>query len=164
MLAKSKIEIVTAASAELFERAHLLFREYADSLGVDLYFQSFDEELANLETIYSPPAGALLLAFCDEQIAGCVGVRQFEAAICEMKRLYVKPEFQNRKIGRLLAVTVIERAREIGYEKMRLDTLPLMTQAQNLYRSLGFREITRYRYNPDSNAIFMELDLRFGNG
>ncbi len=161
---ESKTKIVTAASDEDFRQAGALFKEYADRLGVDLCFQSFAEELKNIETIYSPPAGVLLLASFGGQTAGCVGVRRWEKGICEMKRLFVRPEFQNRKIGKLLAIAIIERAREIGYEKMRLDTLPLMTQAQNLYRSLGFREITRYRYNPDSNAIFMELDLRFGNG
>lgn len=156
----SDIEIVTATSGEEFRGAKLLFREYAEGLGVDLCFQNFADELKNLETIYAAPTGALLLASCDGQSAGCVAVRRLKAGVCEMKRLYVKPQFQNLKIGRMLAVAVVERARELGYERMRLDTLPLMARAQSLYRSLGFREIAAYRYNPEEGTIFMELDLR----
>lgn len=159
MRAEPKIEIQTAKSRRQFEQARLLFKEYAASLGVDLGFQNFDDELESLETIYSPPTGALLLALRERQTAGCVGVRGLNAKACEMKRLYVKPEFQNLQIGRRLTIAVIEKARRLGYEKMRLDTLPSMTSAQNLYRSLGFKEIGAYRYNPDPNTLFMELDL-----
>lgn len=155
---KAKIAIVTATSGDDFKAARSLFQEYADGLGVDLCFQNFADELANNEKIYSSPTGALLLAICDQQIAGCVAVRRLKTNICEMKRLYVKPGFQNLKIGRMLAIKIIEKSRELGYERMRLDTLPQMARAQNLYRSLGFREISAYRYNPDEDTVFMELD------
>ena len=143
----------------MFEQARLLFREYAEWLGVDLCFQNFEEELTNLETIYSPPEGSILLAFCNKQIAGCVAVRKLESDVCEMKRLFVKPDFQNLKIGRNLVAAIIERARELGYGQMRLDSLPVMEKAQKLYLSFGFKEISAYRYNPDPKTTFMELDL-----
>lgn len=159
MQVESKIEIVPATNAEQFEQGRRLFREYADGLDVDLCFQSFDEELANVETIYSQPGGALLLAFCDKRIAGCVGVRKLETNVCEMKRLYVKPEYQGCGIGKNLIATIIERARKLEYERMRLDTLPMMERAQKLYAAFGFKKIPAYRYNPDPNTVFMELDL-----
>lgn len=159
MLVESKTEIVTATNAERFEKARLLFREYAEWLGVDLCFQGFDEELANLETIYSSPDGSLLLAFYDKQIAGCVAVRKLEADVCEMKRLFVKSEFQNLKIGKNLVAAVTEKARELGYARMRLDSLPVMGRAQKLYLFFGFEKIAAYRYNPDPQTTFMELNL-----
>lgn len=159
MQIESKTEVVTATNAEQFEQGRRLFREYAEWLDVDLCFQSFDEELANVETIYSQPDGALLLAYYDKQIAGCVGVRKLETDVCEMKRLYVKPEFQGFGIGKNLIVAITERARKLEYERMRLDTLPMMERAQKLYAAFGFKKIPAYRYNPDPNTVFMELDL-----
>lgn len=159
MRVESKMEIVTATSAEQFEQARRLVKEYADSLNVDLCFQNFDEELINLETIYSPPGGSLLLAFYDKQIAGCVAVRKLEADACEMKRLFVKSVFQGFGIGKNLVIAVIEKARQLGYERMRLDTLPSMAKAQKLYSSFGFKKIPAYRYNPDPQTVFMELNL-----
>lgn len=159
MHAESKTEIVAAMSAEQFEQARRLFGEYAEWLGVDLSFQSFDEELANLETIYSLPDGSLILAFYDKQIAGCVAVRKLETDVCEMKRLFVKPEFQGLGLGKNLIAAIVETARQLGYERMRLDTLPVMTKAQKLYTSFGFEKIPAYRYNPDPHAVFMELNL-----
>lgn len=159
MDAESKIEIVTAANAEQFEQARNLFQEYADGLGVDLCFQNFGEELANIETIYAPPGGSLLLAFCDKQIAGCVAVRRLETGVCEMKRLFVKQRYRGLQVGKILIAEIVERARELGYERMRLDTLPSMTKAQKLYSSFGFVKIPAYRYNPDPNTAFMQLDL-----
>lgn len=159
MQVEPKTEIVTATNAEQFEQARQLFREYADSLDVDLCFQSFDEELANLETIYFPPGGSLLLAFYDKQIAGCIGVRKLEAEVCEMKRLYVKQQFQGFGIGKNLIAAIVEKARKLGYERMRLDTLPAMRKAQKLYSSFGFEKISAYCYNPDPQTVFMELNL-----
>ncbi len=115
--------------------------------------------LTNLETIYSAPDGSLLLALYDKQIAGCVGVRKLETDVCEMKRLYVKPQFQGCGIGKDLIAAIIERARKLEYKRMRLDTLPVMRRAQKLYRSFGFEKISAYRYNPDPNTVFMELNL-----
>ena len=132
--------------------------EYAQSLGFSLCFQDFDKELANLPGDYSPPEGRLLLAEYQGELAGCVALHKLEADICEMKRLYVRPEFRKLKLGRTLAESLIAEARVIGYQRMRLDTVaPVMPTAVSLYRQLGFREIAAYRANPIEGALYMEL-------
>ena len=153
------IKIMFAESLRDFSDARLLFEEYASSLEVDLSFQDFAREMAELPGEYAPPGGALLLAFCDSRLAGCAALRPFEKGTCEMKRLYVRHQFRGKGLGRRLAVAVIERARECGYRSMRLDTLPWMDQAIALYRSLGFRPIEAYRPNPVEGAVFLELTL-----
>ena len=120
----------------------------------------FNEELEYLPGDYAPPDGCLLLALDGEKAAGCVALRKLADNICEMKRLYVLPEFQGLSIGRKLVETLIVEAKRLGYAKMRLDTLPKMTTAQKLYRLLGFKEIAPYRFNPEPGAVFMELELR----
>ena len=150
------LEIIT--KGDLFEVRNL-FEEYADSLGIDLDFQGFDEELAELPGEYGSPDGCLLLALWKGQVAGCVALRKFSPGICEMKRLYTKPQFRGLGIGRALCEEVIGWARRLGYERMRLDTLPSMEEAKGLYSSLGFREIEPYRFNPVEGASFMELTL-----
>jgi ribosomal protein S18 acetylase RimI-like enzyme len=156
------LEISQAETPERLAEARQLFGEYADSLGFDLGFQGFDEELAGLPGDYAPPRGRLLLAIHDGRTAGCVALRDLGEGICEMKRLFVRPGFRGLRIGHALATAVIAEAREIGYERMRLDTVPAMAQARALYVSLGFREIPPYRFNPIPGTAFLELDLRRG--
>jgi putative acetyltransferase len=154
-----RVRIVNAASADDTERARELFREYADATGVDLCFQGFAQELSGLPGGYAPPRGRLLLALVDGRAAGCVALREFEEGVCEMKRLYVRPEFRGLRLGRSLAERVVAEAKSIGYQSMRLDTLPTMTEAIALYRSLGFRETEAYRHNPVEGTLFMVLEL-----
>ena len=154
------LNIVRAETDAHFGKAKLLFTEYAASLGVDLGFQRFEEELSNLPGQYLPPNGCLLLAFDENRTAGCVALRRLEDGVCEMKRLYVKPQFRGLRLGRVLAERITEEARRLGYSRIRLDTLSSMRQAQGLYESLGFRVIAPYRFNPIEGAVYMELRLR----
>jgi ribosomal protein S18 acetylase RimI-like enzyme len=137
-----------------------LFREYAEGIGFDLCFQNFDQELAELPGKYAPPEGRLLLALEGREVAGCVASRKIGDGTCEMKRLYVRPAFRGRGIGRMLAKAVIDAAGDCGYERMRLDTLSSMNQAIVLYESLGFRRTEPYYHNPSACAVFMEIKLR----
>lgn len=136
-----------------------LFREYADSLGVDLSFQDFDRELAALPGDYVPPRGAMLIAEHEGAVAGCVAVRPLDASTCEMKRLYVRPAFRGWHLGRALAEAILAEARRIGYVRMRLDTLPSMGEAIGLYERLGFTDIPPYRHNPIPGTRFLERSL-----
>jgi GNAT superfamily N-acetyltransferase len=154
------LKIVPAKTEADIAQARELFAEYAAALGVDLCFQNFEQELAGLPGDYAPPAGRLLLAFDGAQAAGCGALRKIAAEVCEMKRLYIRPVFRGKGVGRALADALIAAAREIGYARMRLDTLPSMKEAAALYRSLGFREIPPYRYNPIPGSLFLELFLR----
>jgi ribosomal protein S18 acetylase RimI-like enzyme len=141
------------------EVVRCLFVEYAASLGFDLGFQDFERELISLPGDYAPPEGCLFLALCGQEAAGCVALHRFSAGICEMKRLYVRPAYRGLRIGRILSEAVVDEARQIGYTRMRLDTVPGMHRAQELYRSLGFQEIEAYRYNPIPGTRYMELVL-----
>lgn len=141
-------------------QARELFLEYAKSLGFSLCFQNFDKELANLPGDYSPPDGRLLLAEYNGQFAGCVALHKLEDRICEMKRLYLRPAFRGKGLGRVLADRIIAEARQIGYQRMRLDTVePVMKDAVAMYRRIGFREIAPYCTNPIAGALYMELGL-----
>jgi putative acetyltransferase len=153
------IQIAEVHAGKNLLEVRKLFEEYAGSLGISLDFQDFDEELDNLPGRYAPPEGCLLIALWQGQVAGCIALRRLRDGICEMKRLYTRPPFRGLKIGRALAGAVISKAREIGYARMRLDTLPSMERARTLYAALGFREIEPYRYNPIDGTSFMELIL-----
>jgi ribosomal protein S18 acetylase RimI-like enzyme len=153
------IKIQIAHSEEHVEQARKLFRRYADTLDFDLEFQGFSWELSTLPGDYAGPGGCLLLAEEDGCPVGCVALRLLEDGICEMKRLFVLPEFRGRGAGRMLACEVIDRARDMGYHKMRLDTVASMKSARALYYSLQFRDIEAYRYNPVEGSSYMELDL-----
>lgn len=143
-------DAIRRASTDEVEAVRALFREYEASLDFDLCFQGFDEELDDPFSCYV----AILLSN-----DGCVALRRIDEHTCEMKRLYVRPDARGRHLGRALAESVVRLAKDAGYEKMRLDTVPSMTRAIDLYRSLGFKETDRYRYNPIEGALYFELDL-----
>jgi ribosomal protein S18 acetylase RimI-like enzyme len=160
MASGAKLKITQVQSPAEIIAARELFLEYAKSLNFSLCFQSFDQELASLPGDYAPPTGRLLLAEFFGRRAGCVALHRLEEGICEMKRLYVRPEFRGQKIGRRLAEAVIAEARTMGYQRMRLDTVaPVMREAVQLYRELGFYEIPAYRANPMAGTLYMELTL-----
>jgi GNAT superfamily N-acetyltransferase len=151
---------VQAESAAQVAHARELFAEYAQSLGMNLCFQNFEQELADLPGDYAPPDGRLLLADYAGQWAGCVALHKWGDGICEMKRLYLRPAFRGKGLGRVLAESIIAEARAVGYQRMRLDTIePIMKDAVEMYRKLGFREIAPYRPNPIAGAMYMELQL-----
>lgn len=156
------LEILEATGKDFYlDMVRQLFTEYADSLNFDLSFQDFQTELDSLPGKYAPPGGAILLAFSDGKPAGCVAMRPLSKDRSEMKRLFVRPQYRGCHIGRELALAIIGQARSAGYSAMRLDTIDtIMESAIFLYRSLGFREIPDYCYNPLPGALFFELKLQ----
>ncbi|MGF6288982.1 ribosomal protein S18 acetylase RimI-like enzyme [Paraburkholderia youngii] len=158
------IHLHTARFPEQIEAVRTVFREYAESLGFDLCFQQFDDELASLPGKFAVPRGRVLLASNGTgddpgDIVGCVAMRPIDDTICEMKRLYVRPAGRGLHVGRQLATRILAAAKEAGYSRMRLDTLPTMQAALGLYASLGFEPIDAYVFNPIPGAIFLECDL-----
>jgi ribosomal protein S18 acetylase RimI-like enzyme len=153
-------ELTQAKTPDDVAAARRLIRAYADWLAVDLSYQNFEHELATLPGAYAPPRGRLLLARVAGEAAGCVALRPLEPDICEMKRLWVEPGWGGHGLGRVLAEAIVAAAREAGYARMRLDTMPaLMPAAQHLYRSLGFQEIPAYYDNPLDGVVMLELTL-----
>ncbi len=160
MLARMReVSIQPAEHPGDYALARELFREYAAQLDIDLCFQDFGSELAQLEQMYAAPRGCLLLARRGAEALGCVGVRALDPTRCEMKRLYVRQAARGSGLGRRLACAAIEAARGLGYRVMLLDTLASMTAARTLYRALGFRETGKYYDNPLADVLYMELDL-----
>lgn len=153
------IEIKPAELPRDLDTVRVLFREYAESLGIDLEFQGFEAEVAALPGKYEPPAGRILLAWRGTDALGCIALRPIGADTCEMKRLYVRPQARGEQLGRRLAQRVCQEAREAGYARICLDTLPTMGAAQGLYQSLGFRTIEPYVFNPIPGTKFLALDL-----
>ena len=157
----ARVTLWQAESEADIEDVTEIFREYESSLGLDLCFQGFEDELKNLPGKYAAPKGRLYLAQVSNMVAGCIALRPLEPDVCEMKRLFVREEFRGLQIGRILIERLIDDAREIGYTAMRLDTFPpKMGKAVQLYESYGFREIPPYYDNPNEGVLFMELRLR----
>jgi ribosomal protein S18 acetylase RimI-like enzyme len=157
---RKDVALRQAASPADIAQIRELFLEYAQSLGFSLCFQNFDKELASLPGDYAAPDGRLLLAEYSGVPAGCVALHKIGPEICEMKRLYLRPQFRGHGIGRALVENLIAEASRIGYRKMRLDTVePKMQDAVALYRRFGFQEIEPYRVNPIEGALYMELAL-----
>lgn len=154
------LSLTQAETASQIAQVRELFLEYAQSLGFSLCFQSFDAELAGLPGDYAPPDGRLLLAQYEDQLAGCVALHKLDVDNCEMKRLYLRPQFRGKRLGRALADQIIAEARQIGYRRIRLDTVePVMKDAVAMYRKIGFQEVAPYRLNPIAGALYMELEL-----
>jgi ribosomal protein S18 acetylase RimI-like enzyme len=151
--------ILAAETREQIESVRGLFREYAEAIGHCECFQGFAGEVEGLPGEYASPGGQLLLAEAGSRPVGCVALRKLDDGVCEMKRLFVRPELRSRKLGRQLATTIIAAAGKLGYRTMRLDTLSSMTAARALYQSLGFRPIPRYNDNPSEDVVYLELRL-----
>jgi GNAT superfamily N-acetyltransferase len=154
--------IVRAESSAQIEAVRGLLAEYVEWLGIDLSYQSFPEEFATLPWRYALPRGDLLLALDGTEPAGCVALKPIDAENCEFKRFFVRPRFRGRGIGLDLGRAIVDRAREIGYRRVRLDTLPSMGPAVAVYRALGFRAVDAWHHTPVEGTLFMQLDLRSG--
>ena len=158
-MAAEDVLFKTATTNKEFEDGQRLFQQYANSLDLDLGFQDFSNELKLINKQYNKPKGALLLAYKNNIAVGCAGIRELDKDTAELKRMYVQPAYRKYKIGARLLELAIEIARDLNYKSIRLDTLPTMTKAQDLYRSFGFYEIPSYRFNPVSGTVFMEKKL-----
>lgn len=155
----AQIEIISATDSKKIAEAKKLIQEYGNSLKISLDHQNFKQELKKLPGEYVAPKGRLLLAYVDGKVAGCVALREFANNSCEMKRLYVKDNYRGQGIGKQLVTRLIEEARSAGYEFMKLDTIPGMTRAQQIYESYGFYDINPFVYSPVDGTRYMELKL-----
>jgi len=155
----ANVGIIHAVTPEKIAAVRGLMREYGASLGVDLSYQNFEEELRGLPGDYAPPLGTLLLALAGEEAAGCVAIRPLAENFCEMKRLYVRPAWRSTGLGKRLVEAALGDARRAGHHFVRLDTLPAMTAARQLYAALGFLPIAPYYQSPIAGTAFLQLDL-----
>ena len=154
------VRLAQAETTEALQTIRELFREYQQSLGIDLCFQNFNDELATLPGEYAPPVGRLYLGYAGAEVACCVALRRLDPTTAEMKRLYLRPAFRGKGYGRVLARQVIADAKAMGCNRIVLDTLPSMRDAQGLYAALGFADIPPYTHNPVPGARFMGLALQ----
>ena len=150
-------EIKTAY--DRLDEVRTLFREYHKMLGVDLCFQNYEEELATLPGKYLPPDGRLYLIYLEGKLAGCIALRRFDETRCEMKRLFVRPQFRGLRLGQILAQRIIDDAKAIGYQAMVLDTLKSLESAVTMYRRMGFEEVAPYYDNPLNDVLYFQLTL-----
>lgn len=158
---QKKLEIIVASSPADFQNAAVLFREYAEFLARDLSFQNFEKELEEITIQYSFPTGGLLLVQAEGELpVGCVGVKKFEEDICELKRMYIQPKGRGLGFGKKLLKQAFDLAKELGYAKMRLDTLPHLESAVHLYEAEGFYRIEAYTYNPFEGVRYYEKVLK----
>ena len=153
------INLQIVEDADHLVQARTLFQEYADTRMNDPALVNFPEEIKNLPGEYGPPAGAIILARFNGNPVGCVAFHRIADDVCEMKRLYVSPRFRGRGIGRSLVEAILKRAGEMGYSRMRLDSIPGMKTAQALYKSMGFYDIDAYRNNPNRGTKYYEIKL-----
>lgn len=154
------ISFQIASSSQHFSIAKTLFEEYAASLNVDLCFQGFDEELNTLAVQYNLPKGCLVLVYENNIAIGCAAIREFERGTAELKRMYLNPCYRGKGVSKQLLQLMFDKAVELGYTAMRLDTLPQMKEAQHLYRQFGFKEIDSYRFNPVAGTVYLEKQLK----
>ena len=152
-------EYLLAESDETYSAAAILFAEYAAWLAIDLSFQHFNEELASLKKMYTPAVGGIILCREENKYIACVAIRKIDNETAELKRMFVQPAYQQKGIGKIMLKKSVELARQLGYKRIRLDTLNYMSAAMNLYKGSGFKEIAPYYHNPNSTAVFFELIL-----
>jgi len=153
------LNIIEVKTPEQLDEIHKLFREYEAWLGFDLQFQDFEKEVSSLPGKYALPRGTILMALFDENVAGCIALRPINITICEMKRFFVRPQFRGKGIGKRLSELIVEKAREFGYKKMRLDTHNSFHTAIGIYKKLGFKETIPYYHNPMTDVSYWELNL-----
>lgn len=150
------INYVRANTAEEYKYAALLFKAYAAWLNIDLGFQHFDKELKEIKTMYGKPGGGIILCKTNDEYVGCVGIRRVNSNTAELKRMFIKQDWQKQGIGKILLEKAVELARELNYTTIRLDTLNYMTPAIKLYKGCGFYEIPAYYHNPNATAVYLE--------
>jgi putative acetyltransferase len=153
------MNIIVARTSEHYHEAVELFKEYAVSLGIDLQFQKFDNELHVLPTMYGPPVGELWLVEEDGNFVGCAALRKLEEGICELKRMYIRPSYRGKRWGQELMDVALQTAQSLGYYTMRLDSLQRLEAAVKLYTSYGFQQISPYNFNPEADVVYFEKKL-----